>query len=122
MQVNRVLRDRAFRGIMAGSTRKGDVPLATGVWLRIIRHHRIDQQETEACEKTDAEEALTEMCRRLDLPRPIWLEKNRREWDAFGQTRFLPEAFFESVTFERMEVEFVDTEAPKRRSRDPRNG
>ena len=96
--------------------------MATALWLRIIEHHRIERQATWPCAKEDAEEALTELCHRLDLPRPIWLEKNRREWEDFGQTRFLPDAFFEQVTFERMEIEYVDTEAPKRGSRDPRNG
>lgn len=95
--------------------------MATSLWVRIIRHHRIDGQDTEPCTRNAPEEALSAVCRRLDLPRPIWLEKNRREWAAFGQTRFLPDAFFEHVTFERLEIEYIDTDAPKRRSQDPRN-
>ena len=45
-----------------------------------------------------------------------------REWDDFGMTRFLPDAFFESVTFERLEIEYIDPDAKKRKSQDPRNG
>ena len=91
------------------------------LWVKTIRHHRIDRQETEPCERHDPQDALSEACRRLDIPRPIWLEKNDREWAEFGQTRFLPDAFFEAVPFERLEIEFIDTEAPKGQSRDPRN-
>ena len=44
-----------------------------------------------------------------------------REWDEFGQTRFLPDDFMESVNFERLEIEYIDPDAPKKRSKDPRN-
>ena len=69
----------------------------------------------------DARAALLEACRRLDLPEPIWLDKNEREWEEFGMTRFLPDAFFEAVPFERLEIEYIDPDAPKKKSRDPRN-
>ncbi len=36
-------------------------------------------------------------------------------------TRFLPDAFFEEVAFERLEIEYIDPDAPKRKSKDPRN-
>ena len=64
---------------------------------------------------------LREACHELDLPEPIWLDKNEREWEEFGMTRFLPDAFFEAVPFERIEIEFIDPDAPKKKNRDPRN-
>ena len=57
----------------------------------------------------------------LDLPEPLWLDKNERDWENFGMTRFLPDAFFETIPFERLEIEFIDPDAPKKKSRDPRN-
>ena len=95
--------------------------MATALWVRVIRHHRTAQQLTEPCGRDNPEEALAEACHRLDLSRPLWLEKNRREWETFGQTRFLPDAFMEHVDFDRLEIEFIDPDAPKRTSRDPRN-
>ena len=50
-----------------------------------------------------------------------WLDKNEREWEEFGMTRFLPDAFFETVPFERLEIEYIDPDAPKKKSKDPRN-
>jgi hypothetical protein len=44
-----------------------------------------------------------------------------REWVEFGMTRFLPDAFFETVPFERLEIEYIDPDAPKKKSKDPRN-
>ena len=95
--------------------------MATALWVRTIRHHRTDRQATVPCTRADARGALLEACHELDLPEPIWLEKNEREWDEFRMTRFLPDAFIETVPFERLEIEYIDPDAPKKRSRDPRN-
>ena len=69
----------------------------TSLWVRTIRHHRTDRQATVPCTRADAHAALQEACHELDLPEPIWLDKNEREWNEFGMTRFLPDAFFETV-------------------------
>lgn len=95
--------------------------MATALWVRTIRHHRIDKQIVEPCTRNQPQEALEAALRKLDLARPLWLDKNQREWDDFGQTRFLPDAFLESVPFERLEIEYIDPDAPKRQSSDPRN-
>ena len=69
----------------------------------------------------EMDEAEFEACRKLDISRPIWLDKHQREWDEFGLTRFLPDDFLESVDFQRMEIEFIDPDAKKRKSADYRN-
>ena len=95
--------------------------MATALWIRTIRHHRTDRQTTVLCGRESARDALREGCHELDLPEPIWLDKNEREWEEFGMTRFLPDAFFENVPFERLEIEYIDPDAAKKKSRDPRN-
>ena len=95
--------------------------MASGLWVKTIESHRIARQATVACTRDDPREALLEACHELDLPEPIWLDKNEREWDEFGMTRFLPDAFFESVPFEKLEIEYIDPDAPKKKSQDPRN-
>ena len=96
--------------------------MAQALWVKEIRHHRIDRQATAPCTRDDPQDALAEACRQLDIPKPLWLDKHQREWDEFGMTRFLPDAFFESVSFERLEIEYIDPDAKKRKSQDPRNG
>ena len=96
--------------------------MASALWVKEIRHHRIDRQATAPCTRDDPQDALEEACRQLDIPKPLWLDKHQREWDEFGMTRFLPDAFFESVSFERLEIEYIDPDAKKRKSQDPRNG
>ena len=96
--------------------------MATALWLRTIRHQRMDRQHVAPCSRTDdPQDALEEACRALDIARPIWLDKHTREWEEFGQTRFLPADFLESVDFQRMEIEFIDPDAKKKRSTDPPN-
>lgn len=95
--------------------------MSTALWLRTIRHHRIDRQAVEPCTRDNPHDALEEACRKLDISHPIWLDKNEREWEEFGQTRFLPDAFLDSVDFDRMEIEYIDPDAKKKRSKDPRN-
>lgn len=95
--------------------------MATSLWLRTIRHQRMDKQHVEPCTRDDPYTALERACHALDISRPIWLDKHTREWEEFGQTRFLPDDFMESVDFQRLEIEYIDPDAKKRKSRDYRN-
>ena len=95
--------------------------MAGALWVRVIRHHRAERQSTVPCGRDDPREALLEACHELDLPEPLWLDKNGREWDEFGMTRFMPDAFFETVAFDRIDIEYIDPDVPKKQSRDPRN-
>ena len=91
------------------------------LWARIIRRQRIERQATFDCRFEDVDDALTELCREFDIPRPIWLDKHRREYEEFRRTRFLPEHFMEEVPFQRLEIEYLDDDDRTRRSNDPRN-
>lgn len=91
------------------------------LWARIIKKHRIDRQATAECPREGVEDALTELCHEFDIPRPIWLNKHQREFDEFRRTQFLPEHFMEDVSFQRLEIEFLEDDEQPRRSRDPRN-
>ena len=91
------------------------------LWARIIKKHRIEKQATVECAWGDAEEALTELCREFDIPRPLWLNKHCREFEEFRWTQFLPEHFMEDVPFQRLEIEFLEDDDSPRRSSDPRN-
>ena len=91
------------------------------LWARIIVKNRIQRQATAPCAFSEAQEALTELCREFDIPRPLWLNKHEREFEDFRRTQFLPEHFMEDVPFQRLEIEFLEDDAKSRRSQDPRN-
>ena len=92
--------------------------MAAGIWVRLMRKTRIDQDTTVECTMDHWQEALEEACHKLDVPRPIWLNKHTDEIDRFGRTAFIQEHFVESIEFDRFEIEFL---REKHRSTDPRN-
>ena len=91
------------------------------LWIRLVKHHRIHRQLTVDCAWGDENEALREACHALDVPAPIWLNKNETEFERFRRTAFTPDNFVEGIAFDRLEIEFLDDEDRKKRQPDPRN-
>lgn len=91
------------------------------LWLRLIKKHRIEKQDTCPCLWGEEKDALTELCHQFDVPVPIWLGKQEHEWEDFRRTAFTQDQFVEEIHFDRMEIEFLDDTGKKRVSRDPRN-
>ena len=50
------------------------------------------------------ERALVELCRQMDIPVPMWMKKNTKEFAAFGQTIFFREQYTENVRFDRFQI------------------
>jgi len=50
------------------------------------------------------ERSLIELCKKLDIPVPIWLEKNTREFVMFRRTFFFDGQFTEKVAFDMFEI------------------
>lgn len=90
------------------------IALATGIWVRLMRKTRIDQDTTVECTIENWQDAVSEACHKLDVPRPMILPRHERDWEQFSQARFLREHFIEDVPFDRMEVEFIDPDKKKR--------
>ena len=90
------------------------------LWVRIIKGHRIVRHDTVECAWGGQREALISMCKKFDIPAPMWLTKHEREFEDFRRTAFLRADFVEEVPFDRLEVEFLE-DGVKRRSSDPRN-
>ncbi|MDD4494168.1 MAG: hypothetical protein PHV32_07450 [Eubacteriales bacterium] len=53
------------------------------------------------------EQCLIAVCKELDIPVPLWLEKNTREFVQFRRTIFFAEQFTEKVHFDRFEIKQV---------------
>lgn len=91
------------------------------LWARIMKKHRIERQATVTCVWGDIDDALTELCRDFDIPKPLWLDKHEHEFEEFRRTAFLPDHFMEEVPFQRLEIEYLEDDNQTRRSNDPRN-
>ncbi len=53
------------------------------------------------------EKCLIKLCRELEIPIPLWLEKNTREFAKFHQTIFFEEQFTEHVNFNRFQIRLL---------------
>ena len=95
------------------------------LWAIIIKNHKMARQvivPLTGVSAQDVREALEAACKQLDLSVPMLLIKHEHELENYGRTAFLPVDFIDSVSFERFEIELLpDGDAPKRRSKDPRN-
>lgn len=48
--------------------------------------------------------ALEKACMELDLPVPIWLDMNIRDFQRHAKTRFTGDSFIEPVDFDALEI------------------
>ncbi len=51
--------------------------------------------------------ALKTVCKMLDTPFPLWLDKNTKEFARFRQTFFFPDQFTEQVKFTRFHIRLL---------------
>ena len=82
------------------------------LWVRKMRGQRIAASDTEPCDPANPQAALVEICRRMDVPRPLWLSKHQKEFDAFRRTVFTQDHFVEHIAFTRLEIELILPDAP----------
>ena len=81
---------------------------------RLFVANRMTEIKTVTTEDTDAsyakclEKALVELCRQMDIPVPMWMKKNTREFAAFGQTIFFAEQYTEKVRFDRFQIRVAE--------------
>ncbi|HWS29266.1 MAG TPA: hypothetical protein VN512_04025 [Clostridia bacterium] len=83
---------------------------------RIVKDALLESAYQKKGEIEDYAALVSELCRALDLSRPVLLKKHLNDLDRFSRTVFKSEDFMESVDFDKFEVElfFKDIkDAPK---------
>ena len=53
------------------------------------------------------EKCFVLLCRELEIPIPLWLEKNTKEFARFHQTIFFEEQFIDNVNFNRFQIKML---------------
>ena len=53
-------------------------------------------------------QTLDEICVRLDLGKPIWLDTNIREFQLRDRTRFGQDQFIETIDFDFLEIQIIE--------------
>ncbi len=56
--------------------------------------------------------ALDEVCARMDLSHPIWLEVNKQDFLRTSKTRFTSDSFTEPIPFDYLEIWIIEEDLP----------
>ena len=90
------------------------------LWGRMMKRLKIVKNETVEIVDGDIEEAFLEICRRFDVQRPLQLPKHNREFEQFGRTFYAREHFTESIDFDKLEIEYIQSDGTNKKSGGPR--
>lgn len=52
--------------------------------------------------------ALDEVCYAYDLSKPLWLDKNIREFKRSSRTRFTKDNFVDEIEFDSLDIEVIE--------------
>ena len=52
--------------------------------------------------------ALEDICYEFYLPKPLWLEANKKEFMTHDKTRFYHDSFIEDIDFDFLEVQVIE--------------
>ena len=66
-----------------------------------------EQEEVTGSFVKDLEKCFIKLCRNLEIPIPLWLDKNTHEFARFRQTIFFEEQFTDEVIFDRFQIRLL---------------
>lgn len=79
------------------------------LWGKIIKNHKIIMHEEYTCNadidyQLQLKTCITEICSRLDIQKPYWLQKNLEEFNRYKKTSFKQDNFIEQINFDSFEI------------------
>ena len=84
------------------------------IWAKILKDNRLVSDMT--VENNDAAlnrtrkiyASLDEVCYSYNLSKPMWLDKNIKEFKKNSRTRFTQDNFIDAVDFDYLEMQVID--------------
>ncbi len=84
------------------------------LWGKIMKNNKfleekviaIDNPALNTNDKIQA--ALEIFCHDFDLEKPMWFDKNTKEFNQISKTSFREDQFIESIWFDYLEIELID--------------
>lgn len=70
----------------------------------VIKEAVVENNDTSASYRDALEDCFIRVCKELEIPVPLWLKKNTKEFSAFRKTFFSNEQFAEKVKFDKFEI------------------
>ena len=78
------------------------------VGSRLTEIKEVVTEDTDEAFSKQLETALVLLCKEMDIPVPMWMKKNTKEFAAFHQTIFFSEQYTEKVRFDRFQIKMTD--------------
>lgn len=83
------------------------------IWAKLFKdNHMIKDYvyEDYSCETRTHKvfKGLDEVCREFDLPRPIWLDSNVKDFKRNSKTRFRQDCFIEEIPYDFLEFYIIE--------------
>lgn len=89
---------------------------AIRIWGKVVRRGKIIKDEVvvsnmDGTYQDNLKACITELCNKLDIPRPYWLppnvnEYNRRRKTSFNENHFIDEIDFDKFIIEELDVKY----------------
>lgn len=83
------------------------------LWGKIWKDNRmlrdtVIEEESEDTRTHKIFRAIDEICYEFDLGKPIWLEKNIRDFKRHSKARFYQDSFIEEIEFDYLEIQVLE--------------
>ena len=74
----------------------------------VLQIHVVEHVNAKASFVKELDEALVQLCREMNVPFPLWLSKNTREFAQFHQTTCFEDQFSDNkVPFDRFMIKMI---------------
>ncbi|MBP8989862.1 MAG: hypothetical protein KBG64_06555 [Clostridia bacterium] len=74
----------------------------------VLQTATVEEPESDLRFSARLERCLIALCHQLEIPVPLWMNKNTREFARFHQTVFPAEQFTEPVHFDRFQIRWIE--------------
>ncbi len=84
------------------------------IWAKVFKDNRMIKNMVICNDNTDMRRtqkifvAIDEICHRLDLAKPIWLDSTIAEFKRYDKVRFRQDNFIEAIDFDYLEIHVIE--------------
>lgn len=83
------------------------------LWGKIIKNNKIIHHEEYCCNENidyelELKKCITQICYKLDIPKPYWLNKNLDEFNRYKKTSFTQDNFIEEIDFDSFNIVVIE--------------
>jgi len=83
------------------------------IWGKLIKNNKIIKDKVAELDIVDTyqealKNAITEICKELDISKPYWLKHNLEEYNNRNKTSFDENNFIEEIDFDKFEIEELE--------------